>query len=241
MNSLYRAWTQAFPPKPHFTETHVPDLTGKVYVVTGANTGIGKEVAQILYGRNATVWIAARNKDKSLGAIEGIKQQHPASKGTLKFVRLDLADLTTISESAREILESETRLDVLFNNAGVMDPPQGSKTKQGYELQLGTNCLGHHLFTKLLTPLLKSTAKTAPKDSVRVVWVSSSALDALSPRGGVELDNLDYQKSRSSYTKYGVSKTGNFYQNAVFARQVKQDGIVSVVRINAPDGFHFRE
>jgi retinol dehydrogenase-12 len=77
----------------------------------------------------------------------------------LAFLRLDLADLTTIKASAEEFLSKETKLHVLFNNAGVMCPPQGSKTPQGYELQLGTNNIGTFMFTKLLTPILNATAR----------------------------------------------------------------------------------
>ncbi|KAF7553336.1 hypothetical protein G7Z17_g3716 [Cylindrodendrum hubeiense] len=222
------ALSQAFPPKPLFTEDNVPDLSGRICLVTGGNTGVGKEVAQVLYSKNATVWIASRTEEKARAAIDAIQHQHPSSKGALKFLKLDLADLTTISASAKEFLAAETKLDILFNNAGVMTPPEGSKTKQGYELQLGTNCVGPFLFTKHLTPLLQSTAKTAPKDSVRIVWVSSSAVDALSPKDGFEPDNLDYQKPRSLLHKYGVSKVGNYYHATEFARKYKQDGIISV-------------
>ncbi|QPC79116.1 hypothetical protein HYE68_009868 [Fusarium pseudograminearum] len=222
------AISQAFPPKPHFTESNVPDLTGKVTIVTGANTGVGREIAQVLYSKNATVWVAARNEKKGLDAIESIKEQHPASKGSIKFLKLDLADLTTIGPSAKEFLAQETKLDILFNNAGVMTPPEGSKTEQGYELQLGVNCLGHFLFTKHLTPLLQSTAKSAPKNSVRVIWVSSSAADVLSPKNGFERDNLDYHLPRNLMHKYATSKVGNYYHNTEFARKYKNDGIVSV-------------
>ncbi|KPM34467.1 hypothetical protein AK830_g12103 [Neonectria ditissima] len=224
MNAL----RQIIPPKPHFTETDVPDLSGRVCIVTGANTGVGKEVAQVLYSRNATVWVASRSEKKGCAAIDSIQLQHPESKGALKFLKLDLADLTTISSSAEEFLAAEKRLDILFNNAGVMTPPEGSKTAQGYELQLGTNCVGPFLFTKLLSPLLQSTAKSAPKDAVRVVWVSSSAADSFSPTQGYEPDNLDYQKPRNIYFKYGVSKAGNYYHATEFARRYRKDGIVSI-------------
>ncbi|KAF7561406.1 hypothetical protein G7046_g2735 [Stylonectria norvegica] len=224
MNAL----SQAFPPKPHFTEGDVPDLTGKVCIVTGSNTGVGAEVAQVLYSKNATVWVAARNAAKSQKAIDNIKQRHSSSQGALKFLQLDLSDLTTIEGSVKEFLAAENRLDLLFNNAGVMNPPEGSKTKQGYELQLGTNCVGPFLFTKLLTPVLKSTAQAAPKDSVRVIWVSSSAADGFSPLGGVDLENLDYHQPRNTYQQYGISKAGNYYHNTEFARRTKLDGIVSV-------------
>lgn len=201
----------------------------QVYLVTGANTGIGKEVARILYSKNATVWIAARNDEKGANAIASIKEAHPLSNGRLEYMHLDLSDLSTIKASAEAFLTKEQRLDVLFNNAGVMFPPHGSKTAQGHELQLGTNCLGPFLFTQFLTPTLVKTAKTAPKGSVRVVWVSSSAAEHLNPHGGVDMDNLDYKRDRLYAYKYGISKAGNYYHATEYARRHHDDGIVSVV------------
>jgi NAD(P)-dependent dehydrogenase (short-subunit alcohol dehydrogenase family) len=87
--------------------------------VTGANSGVGAELAKILYGRNATVYVAARSQEKALAAIEEIKTAHPESTGRLMFLQLDLSDLTTIKSSADEFLAVETRLDVLWLNAGV--------------------------------------------------------------------------------------------------------------------------
>jgi retinol dehydrogenase-12 len=112
--------------------------------------------------------------------------------------------LTTIKSSAAEFLSKEKNLHVLFNNAGVMRPPQGSKTVQGYELQLGVNNIAPFLFTKLLIPTLVSTAKLEPPNTVRVVWTSSTDLDAGGPNGGVELDNLDYHVQKSTGVKYVV-------------------------------------
>jgi len=90
-----------------------------------------------------------------------------------------------------------------------MVPSEGSKTVQGYELQLGTNNVAPFLFTSLLTPLLVKTAKTAPKGSVRVIWVSSTVAELMSPKNGVEMDNLDYKKDKPVWHKYGVSKASN--------------------------------
>lgn len=198
----------------------------QVYIVSGANTGIGKELARILYSKNATVWVAARNEEKARAAIADIETS--PSAGKLKYMKLDLADLSTVAASAKKFLAEEKRLDVLFNNAGVMNPPDGN-TPQGYELQLGTNCLGPHLFTKTLTPILKTTAATSPAGSVRVIWVSSMAAEVFAPHGGVELDNLDYKRKHDTYHKYGVSKAGNYFQGTEFARRHKTDGIVSIV------------
>lgn len=230
MAKIADVWSQMFPPKPDYTEEHVPDLSGKVYIVTGANTGVGKELATILFSKHARVYVAARSEAKAQAAIESIKAAVPHQKGELVYLHLDLADLSTIKPSVDAFLAREKQLHVLFNNAGVMAPPQGSTTAQGYELQLGTNNVGTFLFTKLLTPVLASTAKTSPKDSVRVVWVSSSATDFAPKPGGLQLDNLDYHIDKSAGVKYAISKVGNFLHAVEFSKRhgAGSDGIVSV-------------
>jgi NAD(P)-dependent dehydrogenase (short-subunit alcohol dehydrogenase family) len=162
--------------------------------------------------------------------MNAIRLECPDSRGDLRFLRLDLSDLTTIRKSVDEFLGREARLDVLWLNAGVMVPPQGSKTAQGYELQLGTNNIGHFLFTKLLHPILRQTAQTAPADSVRVVWVSSSAVD-IAPSPLIDFANMDYHHDELAWTKYARSKAGTVLQAAEFARQTKDEGIVSVVSV----------
>ncbi|KAK8877052.1 short-chain dehydrogenase protein [Apiospora arundinis] len=232
--SLMEQLSQVFPPKPPFMEKDLPDLHGKVYFITGANTGVGKELARMLYAQNAKVYIAARSEDKALRAIEEIKQAAPgSSKGALVFIRLDLADLSTIKASVQSFLAQESQLHVLFNNAGVMKPDPGTTTAQGYEPQLGVNNVGTFLLTKLLTPVLAATAKreSAAPGSVRVVWVSSSAAETpWSPKGGVRLDNLDYHRPLGWFNCYCISKAGNYLQGAEYSRRhgVETDGILSV-------------
>ncbi|KAF1838384.1 retinol dehydrogenase 12 [Decorospora gaudefroyi] len=222
-------WSQMFPPAATFTEASVPDLKGKVYIVTGANTGLGKELARLLYSRNGTVYVAARSSEKANAAMTWIKEQHGSSQGALHYLHLDLNDLEGIKPSVEAFLAKETRLDVLWNNAGVMMPPQGSKTKQGYELQLGTNCVAPFLFTKLLTPLLVKTARREQSGSVRVVWVSSSAAHLGAPTGGVDMQNLDYKTEQHAGLKYSVSKGGNVLHALEFQRRYGEEGLVSVV------------
>lgn len=197
--------------------------------MTGATSGVGKELTSILYAHDAKVYLAAWSSEKATSAINELKSGHPNSKGELVFLKLDLNDLSTIQASAQEFLDKETRLGVLWNNAGVMIPPQGSKTTQNYELQLGTNNIAPFLFTKLLVPILAQTAKNAPAGSVRVVWVSSSAAERFSPEGGVDMSNLDYKKDQSAWHKYGVSKAGNILQATEFAKRYKSTGIISIV------------
>lgn len=197
--------------------------------MTGASGGLGELLVNILYQHNAKVYLAARSEAKTAKVIEGVKAAHPSSKGDLQFLSLQLDDLTTIKRTANEFLSKESRLDVLWNNAGVMIPPAGSKTKQGFELQYGVNNLGHFLLTLFLRPALESAARVAPKDSVRVVWVSSSAADtAANP--AVDLTNMDYHREEGKWNKYARSKAASVIHSAELARQTKGTGIVSLVR-----------
>ena len=217
-----------FNASPPLTEKNLDDQTGKVFIVTGATSGIGELLAGILYAKNAQVYVAGRSPEKGEKAIQRLKEKHPESGGDLVFLHLDLDDLSSIKGSAEEFLSKESKLNVLWNNASVMVPPQGSKTKQGYEKQLGTNTLAPFLFTKLLTPVLQQTAKTEPEGSVRVVWVSSSAAAVCSPPNGVDMTNLTYERDESAWHKYGVSKAGNILHAAEYARRHEQDGIYSL-------------
>jgi NAD(P)-dependent dehydrogenase (short-subunit alcohol dehydrogenase family) len=217
--------------KPHkavLTENNIGDQSGKVFIVTGATGGIGKELIKILYDQNAKVYIAARSNSKAKKLIEEVKLASPESKGELAFLKLELDDLTTIKASAEEFLAKENRLDVLWNNAGVMIPPEGSKTKQGYELQLGINNLGHFLFTHFLTPILQKTAKASAPNSVRVLWVSSSAADG-APRPAIDLSNMDYSRKEGLWGPYMRSKAGSVIHSVEFARRTAGSGIISIV------------
>ncbi|KAI2617418.1 NAD(P)-binding protein [Hypoxylon sp. NC1633] len=220
------ALRQAFPGKATFTEKDVPDLTNKVIIVTGSNSGLGKELARILYSKNAKVYMMARSETKTKSAMDDIKASVPKSNGDLYYIHLDLADLTTIKASADEFLRREQQLHLLFNNAGVGYPEPGSKTKQGYEIQLGVNCIGTFALTQLLTPILVSTAKASPANSVRLVWVSSSAAEGTPPKGFVE--KLPQILEKGVYEQYCTSKLGNYFHSHEFAARHKADGVVSV-------------
>ncbi|OKL64712.1 hypothetical protein UA08_00525 [Talaromyces atroroseus] len=231
MASLKSIWTNFFPPKPMFTEKNVPNLEGKVYVVTGSNTGIGKEVASVLYSQHARVYVAARSAERAATAIADIEKLYPDSKGSLEFLRLDLADLSTIKGTVEEFLAKENKLNVLFNNAGLQTPNPGT-TKQGYEIQLGVNCLGTFLLTKLLTPILIQTAQAEQSyasNSVRVVWVCSAGTEMGAEKSvGLHMDNLDYHIAKDGMYKYAISKVGDYLYGVEYAKRHRKDGIVSV-------------
>ncbi|KIJ06997.1 hypothetical protein PAXINDRAFT_91104 [Paxillus involutus ATCC 200175] len=212
-----------FPPTPLFTENSVPDLSGKVALVTGANSGIGKETARVLLAKNAKVWIACRDVSKGKAALKELKQRTGRDAHLLK---LDLSNLKSIKDAAEEFSRQENQLHILFNNAGVMGPPVETITDDGYDLQFGTNVLGHFYLTKLLLPILISTAKSSSEGTVRVVNTSSNAY-LLS---GLEFDTFkDGPKRRadSTYRLYGQSKTGNIIFSAELHRRYQHQGIIS--------------
>lgn len=121
-----------FPPEPTFTDKDLPSLAGKVFIITGAASGVGFELAKILYIASGTVYIAARSDSRCEGAIEKIKADTRGQKnvGKLNAMVMDLADLETIKPAVEDFLRKETRLDVLWNNAAVMLAPTGSKSRQ---------------------------------------------------------------------------------------------------------------
>ncbi|KAI1127335.1 retinol dehydrogenase 12 [Nemania abortiva] len=220
--------SQPFPPPPNLTEKDIPDQSGKVFVVTGATSGVGKVLAGFLYAANAKVYLTGRSQEKGSEAISQLRSIYRNSTGDLIYLHLDLCDLHSVRESARDFLSKETKLHILFNNAGVMLPPKGSKTVQGHELQLGVNAISPFLFTKLLTPCLVSTARESGPGEVRVVWVSSCFAGYFAPKGGVDMQNLDYSKDKHEWVKYGTSKAANTLLSAEFARRYGGDGIISV-------------
>jgi retinol dehydrogenase 12 len=118
-----------FPPAPTFTEKDLPSLSGKVIIITGAASGVGYELSKMLYAKGGTVYIAARSEKRCLDAISKIKAEIPKSTGTLMAMVIDLANLVTIKPAVETFLKQENRLDVLMHNAGIMEPPAGSKTK----------------------------------------------------------------------------------------------------------------
>ncbi|KAK9240422.1 hypothetical protein V1525DRAFT_394915 [Lipomyces kononenkoae] len=226
-------WTQLFPPSPHFTENEIPSLVGKVFIVTGGNAGVGVELVKILYSRGGTVYMAGRSATKIATEIEAIKAaaETDSPAGELKSLIVDLSDLSTIPGCVSTFLAQESRLDVLFNNAGLSRQPSGSVTAQGHEMHMGTNCLGPYLLTKLLLPILIKTAKSSSKDSVRIVFTSSGIIDLVGPPGGLSFAELEPGKHSNDMNRnYSASKAGNWFLASEFDKRFSKDGIVAVAQ-----------
>ncbi|KAJ3027792.1 hypothetical protein HDV00_010851 [Rhizophlyctis rosea] len=206
-------------PPPTFTEKDLPDQSGKVHIVTGGYTGCGLELVRFLYEKNATVYVAGRTAEKAEKAIKLLEEEFPSSTGRLDFLQVDLSDLRTIKPAVTQFLTKETRLDVLTNNAGISLPPSGSKTPQGHELTIGTNCLGPFLFTTLLLPIIQQTSTTAPPNTVRVTW-AASLVASFSPKDGVQFDGEGSSKVHNAQQdNYAQSKAANIFLASELARR----------------------
>lgn len=175
-----------------FTEQDVPDQTGKCFIVTGANAGIGFEISKALASKGARVLLACRDKSKADDAIARIRSLTPSAD--LAYLPLDQSDLDSIRTAAEQV-QKEPRLDALINNAGVMYPPL-MRTKQGFELQFGVNYLGTFALTSLLLAKLSQTPES------RVVITGSIA----HLKGAIDWDDLNSEKSYNKDQRYSASK-----------------------------------
>lgn len=238
------SWAEMFPPAPTWTEKDMTDQSGQVFLVTGGTSGIGYETAKILYHLNGTVYITSRSASSAEASIQSILASTPQSsqvveptQGRLKYLVLNLSDLSTIKSTANHFLSQVDRLDVVWHNAGVMIPDDPNVlTAQGYHQQLGINGLAPFLLQQFLTPLMLRTASlisTKPY-SVRVIWVSSSGHRASPMPDGVAWDDINLENGktgmRREIERYGQSKAMNVMQAHEFARlyHAHGNGIVSL-------------
>ena len=180
------------------------DLTGKTAVITGASGGLGQETARALASKGARVVLAARDRDKTAAAVAAIEADVPGAE--VETVTLDLASLDSVQAAAADILERFPVVDMLIDNAGVMACPFG-RTADGFEMQFGTNHLGHFLFTTLLVPALLASG------AARVAVVSSGA----HLMGPVDLDDPNFESAEyNNWLAYAQSKSAN----ALFALEL---------------------
>jgi NAD(P)-dependent dehydrogenase (short-subunit alcohol dehydrogenase family) len=184
----------------------VPDLSGKLAVVTGANSGLGLGLATRLSAAGADVIMAIRNRSKGEAAIGQIRAEVPDAKLTIK--NLDLSSLASVAALGDELNGEGRPIDILINNAGVMTPPERDTTADGFELQFGSNHLGHFALTGHLLPLLRAA------QSPRVTSLSSIA--ARPPVGRIHFDDLQFEKSYHAMQAYGQSKIATL----MFAREL---------------------
>lgn len=200
----------------------VPDLTGRVAVVTGANGGLGLETSIALAGAGARVVMAVRDQEKATTAVATIRTQHP--QALLELVPLDLGDLSSVAEAAEKIFVDHPVIDLLVNNAGVMAMPE-RRTVDGFETQFGVDHLGHFAFTAHLLPaLLRAPA-------ARVVTVTSTARILGRP---VKADNPHLEGSYGAWKAYGQAKMANYHFGLGLQRAFERAGVTAQSLIAHP-------
>ncbi len=196
---------------------NISDQKGKVVVVTGSSSGLGYETAKVLANKHATVIVAVRNELKGNAAVEKIKVENP--NADIQVMLVDLANLESVHKFAENFKKKFEKLDLLINNAGVMTPPY-TKTKDGFELQFGTNHLGHFALTGLLIDWITKTPNS------RIVNVSSNAHKI----GKLNFDDLNWETRRyKKLRSYADSKLANlFFTNELQKRLDSQSSGVIV-------------
>ena len=200
----------------------IPDQTGRVAIVTGSRSGIGYETARVLANKKATVIIAVRDVNKGTAAEGKVKAAY--DNVDIKVMELDLANLDSVRRFAEDFKISHTRLDLLINNAGVMMPPY-SRTADGFELQFGTNHLGHFILTGLLMDLILNAANS------RVVNLSSSAHKS----GKIDFDDLHWEKRKyKKMQTYADSKLANLYFTYELQRRLEKAGSDTIAVASHP-------
>lgn len=210
----------------NWTAENIPPQNGKTILITGANSGLGFEATKVLSKKEAHIIMTARNLQKGNEALEAIKKENPSAK--LHLMQLDLADFNSIREFSDEFHSKYSKLDVLINNAGVMNPPKREVTKQNFEVQFGTNHLGHFLLTGLLLDILKNTPNS------RVSVQSSIVHKTESMKPDIYFDDLNFEKSYNRDQAYAQSKLANLLFAYEFDRRLKANNINTIVTAAHP-------
>jgi len=208
-----------------WTANNIPDMTGKVIIITGANSGLGFESSIALAGKGAKIVLACRNVQKAKAALADLKKSVRGANA--EIMPLDLASQKSIHTFAEAFKAKYDRLDILLNNAGIMQVPYGT-TEDGFERQFGTNHLGHFALTGLLIDLIKKTP------NARVVTMSSGAHTMAS----MDFSNLQYDggKGYSSMTAYGRSKLANLLFTYELQRRFEGENIDAIALAAHPGG-----
>ncbi|KAI8985828.1 hypothetical protein BDB01DRAFT_842715 [Pilobolus umbonatus] len=207
----------------HYSFDKIPDLTGKLAIITGSNTGIGRVCALEMARKGCAIILACRNKDKAEPAVEKIKKE--TGNPNVHFMELDLLSLDSVTQFAKEFREKHSQLHILMNNAGIMIPAY-SLSKEGLESQFATNHVAHYYLTMLLLPVLEATSPS------RIVTVSSMGHMLL--MGGLDLETINDPAKYNRLFHYSKSKACNILFTRELSRRLKEKGVKVYANCNHP-------
>ncbi|KAJ7154763.1 NAD(P)-binding protein [Mycena filopes] len=218
MGTLLSIYDACWPPKAKWSVDNIPDLSGKTIIVTGVNSGIGKETVKALLAKNAKVYIASHDQARVEAAIEELEK---ATAKKAFFLELNLDSLSSVKAAAEAFQRVESKLDVLINNAAVMNPDPALLTTEGYDFQFGVNVIGHYYLTRLLIPQLMAAG--------------SSRIVNLSSHGNLLVNGINWETLKDSPARqktplldlYNQSKFANVVVTCELARRYGDKGIVS--------------
>ncbi|KAI8883970.1 NAD(P)-binding protein [Backusella circina FSU 941] len=213
----------AFFAKRNFSFEQIPDLSGKIAIVTGSNTGIGRVCALEMARKNCTIILACRNSEKTLAVAKEIQEE--TGNKNIEFIQLDLMSLKSVKAFTDEFKSRYSNLHILINNAGVMMCPFGL-SEDGIETQFATNHVAHFYLTTLLLPELERSAPS------RVVNVSSEGHRI--PFGKLDLENISDPKKYNRTSQYGKSKTCNILFTRELSKRLEAKGVEVYVNANHP-------
>ncbi|KAF5665296.1 alcohol dehydrogenase Bli-4 [Fusarium heterosporum] len=207
-------------------ETDIPRLDGKVILITGGNSGLGLETARQLLKHNPSkIFLACRSRAKFDQAISEL--QKVSKTDAVCFLALDLASFSSIKSAAKGFQASSSRLDILVNNAGIMMTPEGL-TEEGYEIQIGTNHMGHAFLTHLLLPTLENTTKLKVSSDVRIIFLASAG-EMMASNDPYKFDQFKTtMPGISTVARYGISKLANIHYAAALAQQRQNIKVISI-------------
>ncbi|KAF9349197.1 hypothetical protein BGX26_012453 [Mortierella sp. AD094] len=219
--SQLQFWKTFFTPN-RYSYDQIPDLTGKVAIVTGANTGLGYSTTVALAGHGAHVFLACRNQQRATDAIERarkeIKEKYPqAAEPKLDFLELDLNDMRKTRDAAKNFLVKDLPLHLLICNSGIMMTPF-ELSADGIETQFAVNHMGHFVFTMALLDRIKESQPS------RIVILSSSGHELVAP-GGIDFDTLNDETKTNSIQRYARSKLANILFAKALARRLENERV----------------